>query len=67
MKTKGRIYGYRYRPQGKLYGKPVDEYKGCLQARAIQVMIDNNLDFDVALYPYELVTYGILLCFLTSI
>ena len=21
-------------------------------------MIDNNLDFDVALYPYELVTYG---------
>merc|ERR1712000_191839 len=58
LKTKGRIYGYCYRPQGKLYGKPVDEYKGCLQARAIQVMIDNNLDFDVALYPYELVTYG---------
>ena len=24
----------------------------------MQVMIDNNLDFDVALYPYELVTYG---------
>ena len=21
-------------------------------------MIDNNLDFDIALYPYELVTYG---------
>ena len=57
--TKGRIYGYRYRPQGSLKAKPVDEYKGILQARAIQLMIDNNLDFDIALYPYELVTYGV--------
>ncbi len=56
--TKGRIYGYRYRPKGKIYGKPINEYKGIQEARAIQVMIDNNLDFDVALYPYELVTYG---------
>ncbi len=57
--TKGRIYGYRYRPEGKLSGKPVDSYKGnIIEARAFQVMIDNNLDFDVALYPYELVTYG---------
>ena len=55
----GRIYGYRFRPKGKLYGKPIDEYKGkCIEGRALQVMIDNNLDFDVALYPYELVTYG---------
>lgn len=55
----GRIYGYRFRPKGKLYGKPIDEYKGkCIEGKAIQVMIDNNLDFDVALYPYELVTYG---------
>ena len=29
-----------------------------LEAKGMQVMIDNNLDFDVALYPYELVTYG---------
>ncbi len=58
LKTRGRIYGYRYRPQGKIYGKPVDEYKGILEARALQVNIDNNLDFEVALYPYELVTYG---------
>ena len=58
LKTMGRIYGYRYRPQGKIYGKPVDEYKGILPARALQVNIDNNLDFDVALYPYELTTYG---------
>jgi urocanate hydratase len=56
--TRGRIYGYRYRPPGAIKAKPVDEYRGILEARAIQVMIDNNLDFDVALYPYELVTYG---------
>ena len=55
----GRIYGYRFRPQGHLYGKPIDEYRGkCTEGRAFQVMIDNNLDFEVALYPYELVTYG---------
>jgi len=57
--TRGRIYGYRYRPPGPIKARPVDQYKGrCLEGRAFQVMIDNNLDFDVALYPYELVTYG---------
>ena len=46
-------------PQGRIHGKPIDEYKGnCIEGKAFQVMIDNNLDFDVALYPYELVTYG---------
>ena len=59
LKTRGRIYGYRYRPvDGNITGKPVGQYKGILPARALQVNIDNNLDFDVALYPYELVTYG---------
>ena len=59
LKTHGRIYGYRYRPAGRIYGKPVDEYKGAtLEGKAFQVMIDNNLDFKTALYPYELVTYG---------
>ena len=59
LKTMGRIYGYRYRPKGRLYGKPINEYKGnCIEGKACQVMIDNNLDFDIALYPYELVTYG---------
>lgn len=59
LKTRGRIYGYRFRPKGKLSGKNIDAYKGnCLEGKAFQVMIDNNLDFDVALYPYELVTYG---------
>jgi len=55
----GHIYGYHFRPDRKIYGKPVDEYKGkCLEGKAFQVMIDNNLDFATALYPYELVTYG---------
>ncbi|MCH5143354.1 MAG: urocanate hydratase [Clostridiales bacterium] len=59
LKTRGRIYAYRYRPQGRIYGKPIDEYKGkCIEGKAFQVMIDNNLDFEIALYPYELVTYG---------
>ena len=57
--TRGRIYGYRYRPEGDLKAKPIDEYKGnSLEGKAFQVMIDNNLCFDIALYPYELVTYG---------
>lgn len=59
LKTRGRIYGYRFRPEGRIYGRPIDEYKGkCIEGKAFQVMIDNNLDFEVALYPYELVTYG---------
>lgn len=59
LTTRGRIYGYRFRPEGRIYGKPIDEYKGnCIEGKAFQVMIDNNLDFEVALYPYELVTYG---------
>ena len=59
LETRGSIYGYRFRPHGRIWGRPISEYKGkCLAGKAIQVMIDNNLDFDVALYPYELVTYG---------
>lgn len=57
--TRGRIYGYRYRPEGDLKAKPIDAYQGnCIEGKAFQVMIDNNLCFDIALYPYELVTYG---------
>ncbi|MGD8368855.1 MAG: urocanate hydratase, partial [Desulfobacterales bacterium] len=59
LRTRGRIYAYRFRPAGALRGRPIDAYRGaCIEGRAFQVMIDNNLDFDVALYPYELVTYG---------
>ncbi len=57
--TRGKIYGYRFRPVGRIFGKSIDEYPGkTLEGRAFQVMIDNNLDFEIALYPYELVTYG---------
>ncbi len=57
--TYGRIYGYRFRPKGPIKGLPIDNYQGeTIEGKAFQVMIDNNLDFDVALYPYELVTYG---------
>ena len=57
--TRGRIYGYRYMPKEEIHGRPVDEYKGnCVQGKAFQVMIDNNLSHEIALYPYELVTYG---------
>ena len=59
LRTRGRIYGYHFRPAGDLKAKPIDEYQGqCIEGKAFQVMIDNNLCFDIALYPYELVTYG---------
>jgi urocanate hydratase len=59
LRERGRIYGYRFRPQGSISAKPIDAYAGrCVEGKAFRVMIDNNLDFDVALYPYELVTYG---------
>ncbi|MGL5973490.1 MAG: urocanate hydratase [Oscillospiraceae bacterium] len=59
LKTFGRIYGYRFRPSSEIKAKPIDNYEGnCIEGKAFQVMIDNNLDFDIALYPYELTTYG---------
>ena len=59
LRSRGRIYGYRFRPEGRIMARPVQEYQGkCLAGKAFQLMIDNNLDFEIALYPYELVTYG---------
>ena len=59
LRNRGRIYAYRYRPPGRIHAKPIEQYRGrCTAGKAFQVMIDNNLDFEVALYPYELVTYG---------
>lgn len=59
LMTMGRIYGYRFRPEGALAAKPIAQYTAnTLEGKAFQVMIDNNLSFDIALYPYELVTYG---------
>ena len=55
----GRIYMYRFRPDYKMYARPVDEYPGKSdQAKAIMLMIQNNLDYAVAQHPHELITYG---------
>ncbi len=55
----GRIYMYRLRPEYKMYARPVDEYPGkSNQAKAIMLMIQNNLDYAVAQHPHELITYG---------
>lgn len=55
----GRIYMYRYRPEYKMYARPIDEYPGkCAQAKAVMAMIQNNLDYAVAQHPHELITYG---------
>lgn len=59
LKTYGRIYMYRYRPDYKMYARPIDEYPGkSLQAKSIMAMIQNNLDYAVAQHPHELITYG---------
>ncbi len=55
----GRIYMYRYRPDYKLHARDIKEYPGqCEQAKAIMLMIHNNLDYAVAQHPHELITYG---------
>nr|WP_299204999.1 urocanate hydratase [uncultured Brumimicrobium sp.] len=55
----GRIYMYRYRPDYKLHARDIKEYPGkCDQAKAIMLMIHNNLDYAVAQHPHELITYG---------
>lgn len=59
LETYGRIYMYRLRPDYRMYARPIDEYPGnSLQAKAIMVMIQNNLDYAVAQHPHELITYG---------
>lgn len=59
LKKYGRIYMYRYRPDYKMYARPVEEYPGkSLQAKSIMMMIQNNLDYAVAQHPHELITYG---------
>ncbi len=59
LDTYGRIYMYRFRPDYKMYARPIDEYPAkCKQAAAIMLMIQNNLDNAVAQHPHELITYG---------
>ena len=59
LETYGRIYMYRFMPDYEIYARPVEKYPGkCLQARAIMLMIQNNLNPEVAQHPQELITYG---------
>ena len=55
----GRIYMYRYRPSYDMYARPIDEYPHrSQQAAAIMLMIQNNLNPEVAQHPHELIVYG---------
>lgn len=59
LETYGRIYMYRLRPDYRMYARPIAEYPGkSEQAKAIMLMIQNNLDYAVAQHPHELITYG---------
>jgi len=59
LNTYGRIYMYRFLPDYKIYARPIEEYPGkSEQAKAIMLMIQNNLDHAVAQHPHELITYG---------
>ena len=55
----GRIYMYRFRPDYRMYARPINEYPGkSIQAKSIMLMIQNNLDYAIAQHPHELITYG---------
>ena len=55
----GRIYMYRFRPDYEMKARPISDYPGkSEQAKAIMLMIQNNLDYAVAQHPHELITYG---------
>lgn len=59
LKKFGRIYMYRFRPDYKMYARPISEYPAkSKQAAGIMLMIQNNLDPAVAQHPHELITYG---------
>jgi urocanate hydratase len=59
LATYGRIYMYRFRPDYEIYARPIAAYPGnSEQAKAIMLMIQNNLDHAVAQHPHELITYG---------
>lgn len=59
LNTYGRIYMYRFRPDYKIFARPIHDYPHkSLQAAAIMHMLSNNLDYAVAQHPHELITYG---------
>lgn len=59
LESFGRIYMHRFRPDYRMYARPISDYPGnSEQAKAIMLMIQNNLDYAVAQHPHELITYG---------
>ncbi len=59
LRDYGRIYMYRFRPKYKMYARNINEYPYITkQAASIMLMINNNLNPEVAQFPYELITYG---------
>ncbi|MEX0362915.1 MAG: urocanate hydratase, partial [Allomuricauda sp.] len=59
LKTYGRIYMHRFKPEYSMYARPISDYPAkSRQAAAIMLMIQNNLDPAVAQHPEELITYG---------
>lgn len=59
LQKHGRIYMHRFRPEYAIHARPIHEYPHqSLQAAAIMLMIQNNLDPKVAQHPHELITYG---------
>jgi urocanate hydratase len=59
LKTYGRIYMFRFRPDYKIYARHIEAYPAkSKQAAAIMLMLQNNLDDAVAQHPHELITYG---------
>jgi urocanate hydratase len=59
LKTYGRIYMYRFRPDYEIKARDIKEFPFLTEsAGAIMLMISNNLDNRVAQHPHELITYG---------
>jgi len=59
LQSYGRIYMHRFRPDYQMHARPIDQYPHISkQAASIMVMIQNNLDKEVAQHPHELITYG---------
>src|SRR3990167_2555999 len=59
LRQYGRIYMYRFRPTYAIHARPITEYPhSSQQAAAIMVMLQNNLDPEIAQHPHELITYG---------
>ena len=59
LDTYGRIYMIRFKPNYSIYARPIDEYPAKInEAAAIMLMIQNNLNEEIAQHPQELITYG---------